>query len=88
MLALTFLQAAVSSEAAAARAGGLIGDVASLVHRALSPSVAAIPDRREAKSEDGGKGKSTRDKLLDLTGDVAKLTNPLAPLAERAGILH
>lgn len=46
-LALALLETVVSSQASAQRAGGLLTVLADVVERVLSPTVAAIPDRRE-----------------------------------------
>ena len=46
-LSLALLEAAVSSQASAERAGGLLTTLAGVVERVLSPTVAAIPDLRE-----------------------------------------
>jgi hypothetical protein len=47
MLGLALLEVAVSSTSSAARAGGLLKGVASVIERILSPTVAAIPDLRK-----------------------------------------
>jgi hypothetical protein len=46
MVGLALLEAAVSSTAAANRAGGLLKGVATVIEHVLSPTVAAIPDLR------------------------------------------
>lgn len=46
-LALALLEATVSSQAAAQRAGGILTSLAGVVEHVLSPTVAAIPDLRE-----------------------------------------
>ncbi|MFC8717777.1 hypothetical protein [Kitasatospora sp. NPDC057198] len=46
-LGLALLEAAVSSQASAERAGGLLTAIAGVVEHVLSPTVAAIPDRRK-----------------------------------------
>jgi hypothetical protein len=47
VLGLALLQAAVSSTAAANRAGGLLKGVGTIVEHVLSPAVPAIPDLRK-----------------------------------------
>lgn len=47
MLALGLLQVAVSSSAAANRAGGLLSAVAKTIDHVISPTVPAIPDLRK-----------------------------------------
>lgn len=49
LLALTMLQAVLSSQKAAERTGGLMSGLASGVARFMSPTVAAIPDLRDRK---------------------------------------
>ncbi len=46
MLGLALLDAAVSSQRAAGRVGGLLSGVATVVEHVLSPTVAAVPDLR------------------------------------------
>lgn len=45
-LALIALQAVVATDQSANRVGGMLTGIADLVRRAMSPAVAAIPDRR------------------------------------------
>lgn len=47
VLGLALLDAAVSSQAAAGRVGGLLDGMASVISHVLSPTVAAIPDLRQ-----------------------------------------
>jgi hypothetical protein len=47
MLGLALLDAAVSSTAAAQRAGGLLSGISTCIARVLDPTVPAIPDRRQ-----------------------------------------
>jgi hypothetical protein len=47
MIGLALLEAAVSSQAAANRAGGLLTGVSTVIDHVLSPTVAAIPDLRK-----------------------------------------
>ncbi|MBK3582401.1 hypothetical protein JHN49_01190 [Streptomyces sp. MBT57] len=49
LLALTLLQAVLSSTKSAERTGGLMSAVASGVARFMSPTVAAIPDLRDRR---------------------------------------
>lgn len=49
LLALTFMQAVLSSTASAERTAGVWDGIASGVARFLSPTVAAIPDRRDRR---------------------------------------
>lgn len=49
LLALTMLQAVLSSQKAAERTGGIMSGLASGVARFMSPTVAAIPDLRDRK---------------------------------------
>lgn len=46
-LALALVDAAVSSNAAATRAGGMFTSLAGVIEHVLSPTVAAIPDLRK-----------------------------------------
>ncbi|MEN8672578.1 hypothetical protein [Nocardioides sp.] len=45
-LALIALEAVVRTDESAERVGGMLTGIADLVRRAMSPAVAAIPDRR------------------------------------------
>ncbi|MEV4557789.1 hypothetical protein AB0K51_12405 [Kitasatospora sp. NPDC049285] len=47
MLGLALLEAAVSSNAAAERAGGLLTSLAAVINHVLDPTVPAIPDLRK-----------------------------------------
>jgi hypothetical protein len=47
VLALALLEVAVSSQVAAGRVGQLLGTVSTVVEHVLSPTVPAIPDRRQ-----------------------------------------
>lgn len=49
LLALTFLQAVLSSTKSAERTGGVLKGIGSGVYRFMSPTVAAIPDLRERR---------------------------------------
>lgn len=67
LLALTFLQAVLSSTKAAERTGGVMSGVASGFARFMSPTVAAIPDLRDRKKWD-----------TVAPGEIGK--QPIAPL--------
>lgn len=69
-LALALLEATVSSQQAAARAGGLLTGIAGVIERILSPTVAAIPDLRKH----GGAGPP----LSEGEGDAGP-ANPTVP---------
>ncbi len=49
LLALTFLQAVLSSTKSAERTGGVLDLIGTGVYRFMSPTVAAIPDLRERR---------------------------------------
>ena len=49
LLALTVLQAVLSSDRSAERAGGVLDVIGSGVYRFMSPTVAALPDLRERR---------------------------------------
>jgi len=88
MLGLALLDAAVSSQQAAGRVGGLLTGVATVIEHVLSPTVPAIPDLRTRggviRRLDPQPGASATGSLLppDWT------TKPTAPAAAPPGQLY
>lgn len=68
VLALAFLEAALSSDAASGRVGQLFEGVAGLIAHVLSPTVPAIPDLRKPA---GSAGTEAGKVLGELAGGAA-----------------